>query len=504
MIQALLMAMVACVLARDGLPGLPLLHGLPTWQVALFTLAGSALVGVFPAPVVAYCMKRLSRQGRWRHVRMAELAVGLSRIGALIVHVVAVLGLGWLDAVRSWVGGNLILVDEVIAMLPGVGVIVLGWVWIYPLEKRMREAALVRELDEGGAVHPIPTCAAFVWEQMRHQVLLILAPVTLIALWSEAAEWAIARWLSEAPWVAGLWGQIFVLAVHLVGVALVLVIMPLVLRILWNTVPLGAGHLRDRLLAMCAAQGVRCRELLVWRTSAGLLNGAVIGVLPVLRYILLTDGLLERLPERQVEAVMAHELAHARRHHLPWLILSLMASVSAAWVALGYLASLLGWIPEAPPSPLPDEASAPVTFDPGAFVAGLIFVLSFGIGMLVFGAVSRCYERQADAFAAQHLSGLTRNGTRDPTLRIQPEAIEAMSGALAAVADLNHIPQERFSFRHGSIAARRRRLEALSGMPAARLPIDRIVVAVKVASAILLAGVIALVLTSAIMMEARG
>jgi hypothetical protein len=56
---------------------------------------------------------------------------------------------------------------------------------------------------------------------------------------------------------------------------------------------------------------------------------------------------------------------------------------------------------------------------------------------------------------------------------VTAEAAAAMSGALARVAALNHVPQERFSFRHGSIATRRRRLVGLVGQPVDGLPIDR-------------------------------
>jgi hypothetical protein len=57
-----------------------------------------------------------------------------------------------------------------------------------------------------------------------------------------------------------------------------------------------------------------------------------------------------------------------------------------------------------------------------------------------------------------------------------------MSGALRAVAALNHVPQGRFSFRHGSIASRRRRLAAITGQPTGGLGIDRQVRIIKLLS----------------------
>ncbi len=55
------------------------------------------------------------------------------------------------------------------------------------------------------------------------------------------------------------------------------------------------------------------------------------------------------------------------------------------------------------------------------------------------------------------------------------EGAREMHDALASVAQLNHIPVRRRSFRHGSMAVRQERLRRLVGAPLHRLPIDRTV-----------------------------
>ncbi|QKK09010.1 MAG: hypothetical protein HND58_13120 [Planctomycetota bacterium] len=90
---------------------------------------------------------------------------------------------------------------------------------------------------------------------------------------------------------------------QLLGVVALLAFLPLALRLLWDTVPLGPGGLRDGLVAMCGRYRVRVRNILVWRTHGAMINGAVVGLLPRLRYIVLTDALLETLSGAQVEAV---------------------------------------------------------------------------------------------------------------------------------------------------------------------------------------------------------
>jgi STE24 endopeptidase len=104
--------------------------------------------------------------------------------------------------------------------------------------------------------------------------------------------------------------------------------------------------------------------------------------------------------------------------------------------------------------------------------------------MLVFGWVSRRFEQQADAFAAQHLSGRSRATESRRDMVITAPAAIAMASALGLVARRNHIPREAFSFRHGSIASRQRNIERLVGTPAHRVPVDRVVGAIKLGSAV--------------------
>lgn len=66
-----------------------------------------------------------------------------------------------------------------------------------------------------------------------------------------------------------------------------------------------------------------------------------------------------------------------------------------------------------------------------------------------------------------------------------------MTGALDAVAELNHISRQSRSWRHGSIAYRQRRLRAIVGEPVDQLGIDRRVRWLKRGLALALATLIA-------------
>ena len=223
--------------------------------------------------------------------------------------------------------------------------------------------------------------------------------------------------------------------------------------------------MRDRLMGLCRAHRVRCSELLVWRSRTGMLNGAMVGVLPWLRYVLLTDALLERLSGEQVEAVMAHEVGHARRHHLPWILGSIIASVGVCWVGADWVAQSM------------DDRGL-IARGVGAWMGLALTVMGIVVGVMVFGMVSRRFELQADAFAAQHLSGMHR-GDEERERVITDQAVYAMAGALGAVAMFNHIPRRKFTFRHGSIWKRQRSLERLVGQRVYGLAIDKTVRRIK-------------------------
>jgi STE24 endopeptidase len=287
----------------------------------------------------------------------------------------------------------------------------------------------------------------------------VLVPVLGVLAWYEVVEHFAPR--------AGLpvW---FPAAAQVVGMVMVLSLMPVVMRRVWDTVALESGPLREALHAMCRDHRVRIRELLVWRTQGAMINGAVMGFAGPLRYILLTDALLEHLPERQVEAVMAHELGHVRRRHMVWLGGGALAAVLLGTGAAKWAADR--WAAE---------------WSHTAWFEGLIAVAGLGLALVLFGFVSRRFEWQADAFAVQHLSG-QRAGA--PPVLVSESAVAAMSGALDAVARLNGIPRRRFTWRHGSISDRQRRLALLVGQRADRLAVDRQVRVVKLLAAAAMVG----------------
>jgi STE24 endopeptidase len=198
------------------------------------------------------------------------------------------------------------------------------------------------------------------------------------------------------------------------------------------------------------------------------------GFLRPLRYILLTDALLESLPQRQIEAVMAHELAHIRRHHIPWMMLLLLSA-----------GALLTWTGGRMAGVLAEHLSEHVMVAYGWAIEWGLMLVAAGVWVAFFGCLSRRFERQADAFAVVHLSRIDQPAADEPAL-VTPGGVRDMSQALMQVALLNHMDVRRRGFRHGSIASRVAAMQRLAGRAVDDLPIDRTVGRLKALGVVLL------------------
>jgi STE24 endopeptidase len=162
---------------------------------------------------------------------------------------------------------------------------------------------------------------------------------------------------------------------------------------------------RTRLLALADQLGVRVRDIKAFpgrRTKVA--NAVQIGLLPRLRYILVTDYLVDNVTDDELDAVVAHELGHARGHHLAVKL----GAIAATWLGFEAIAAGIG-----------------STFHGGAAVVPLIaFPIVFPVAfILVQGVIGVRLEERADASAAravgaEHLAtALERIGELNDTKR---------------------------------------------------------------------------------------
>ncbi len=442
-----------------------------SWAVGVI-LFSFTLIALATHFAIHLAGRRLDRTGSARALRSADHALTASRAATGLAYLAGVFLLGWVGVVRSAIG-DWVGVDEALALAPVIAVYAAGWWSFEPIERRLHDAVLLRAIDQGTPVHAAPTRLGYTSEKLRSTLFGALVPLAMIVVWAESVTFAAERW-GWSPWPTDDERTLAALAVaQILGAGLVLALSPPIVLAIWRTTRLPEGELRERLSELCRRHRVRVGGFRVWDTRGMVLNGAVLGVIPRLRYVLLTDAVIERLERAQLDAVMAHEIAHVRRRHMPWLIAGLLACLGWASVAVGSLASMLEGVVERT-----DGIAAGVS-------DGVGLALMLALGLVGFGFISRLFERQADAFAVRDAAE-----SADRNI-INFDDAEAMAGALDRVARLNHIPPDKFTWRHGSISQRRRRILALVGAPVGRMKVDRAAGWMKLLVLLAIAGLIA-------------
>ncbi|MFQ5494797.1 MAG: M48 family metallopeptidase [Phycisphaerae bacterium] len=433
-----------------------------------------------------------TRRARRRLQRCANVPESLQRSHhrvMLALRVAALLGLGVAIFLTPWpewfafrrVTPALQIVGDLIVLSPFVLSLVALWLGAFPLERELRMRSLgAAPWRVGDTVRPwgLRTYLAF---NLRHHVLVTAVPMMLILL---AAD--LTRGYERS--LQSLGGSNRTPDV-LLGVAVVAVFLlsPLMICRIWHTAPLEDGALRDSLQSICNRIGLRCRDILVWHSDGMMINAAVVGLVAPLRYVLLSDGLLETMDRRQIEAVFGHEAGHVRRRHIPYFLLFALVG----WLFVSGVMELTARLSAA------DGSAAPLSPWMVDGISAVALLVVWGLG---FGWVSRRFEREADLFGAACVApdaaGCTLpcsvhlddqpHGTRDPALssrsgRVCASGATVFASALDRVAVLNGIPHDERSWRHSSIGSRIRFLISLADDPTRAGRFVRLLRRVKVA-----------------------
>ncbi len=198
-----------------------------------------------------------------------------------------------------------------------------------------------------------------------------------------------ALYLAIDRWPASWWlpaGIAFALLAVVMARLTPVVLLPLFFRFR----PLERQDLRDRLLALCRRAGVPALDACVWQVSdrTRRANAALTG-LGGTRRILVSDTLLAHARDEEVEAVLAHEIAHHVRADI-WRAIALETAVALVAFFLGALALGRAWRPLGWAG-VSDVAGLPVLL----LVAGILSAVALPLA----NAYSRHLEWTADRFA---------------------------------------------------------------------------------------------------------
>jgi STE24 endopeptidase len=227
------------------------------------------------------------------------------------------------------------------------------------------------------------------WVGDKFKGLALLLVLGFPLLW---ALLSLVRWVGPMWW---LWGFGLVYGFQL----LMLVLYPKIILPLFNKLaPLPEGDLRRRLLALGERTGFRAQTIEVMDGSkrSGHANAFFTGF-GRFRRIVLFDTLIAQLTPDELEAVLAHEIGHYRRGHIPKML-----AVSAAMMLAGF--AIVAWLAASP------WFNLAFGFPPGELApAFLLFGLLSGLVMFWFTPLmnlfSRKHEYEADAFAREAVGG---------------------------------------------------------------------------------------------------
>jgi STE24 endopeptidase len=230
------------------------------------------------------------------------------------------------------------------------------------------------------------TLALFLADLAKHALLgaVLGLPLLVLVLW-------LMQRMGEQWWLT-------VWAVWTGFNLLILLIYPSFIAPLFNKfTPLADPALAGRIEALLARCGFRSKGLYVMDSSKRSAHGnAYFTGFGAAKRIVFFDTLLSRLMPGEVEAVLAHELGHFRRHHV-WKRIAVMFALSFAllWV--------LGRLIDDPWFYDGLHAGAP-----GAATGLLLFVLVMPVFTFflqpLLSLFSRRHEFEADAYAASHAS----------------------------------------------------------------------------------------------------
>ena len=393
-----------------------------------------------------------------RALNRFNLSISMSRVLIPLWFAAGVYLLGWDNSTLGPISGWSVLTPAILlGIMPGL----LAWIGLwwaqFPVDRTVREQNTLSQLEADLPVFSPIGFGDYFMLKLRVQLLSVLVPWLVIQGLHDAVFLVLktisdnpnARNFLSAAWMEN-WGDSIL---SLCCLLIVVLISPELLRRVLGTQRLGDLPLRQSLERICLSSGIGCRDILLWRTHHSLGNAAVMGIFPRVRFVILSDLLLESMTDEQIQAVFAHELGHIKHRHLIWFMLFLV-SFSSAILALFSLF----------------ESKLTFTINQRQIFEGLAAIACGAIIWLTYGFLSRWFERQADVYAARAVQSIyDANAGAVP----QNSGSILFASALERVAQVNNIPVHARNWSHGSIAARMRYIRQFGRDPSVAQQFDR-------------------------------
>ncbi|MEM9026511.1 MAG: M48 family metallopeptidase, partial [Verrucomicrobiota bacterium] len=252
-------------------------------------------------------------------------------------------------------------------------------------------------------------------DQFRNLAVGALFMIPLVALLL-----FIVQTLPDTWW---LWGFFLLFGFQLV----MIVVYPKFIIPLYNKLsPLPDGPLRDRLLGLAEKLKFPTKtiEVIDGSKRSGHSNAYFTGF-GSFRQVVIYDTLIDQLEPEELEAVLAHEIGHYKKGHIPKTLITYGVVGLAAFAFIGWLTQVPAFIEGLGFVGLPEGAWVPATLMAFSIVSGLF---TFWISPLS-AMRSRKHEYEADAYAkdavgsAQPMIGALRSLFQKNLSNLNPHPI---------------------------------------------------------------------------------
>jgi STE24 endopeptidase len=429
----LVFALVAACLPIDW----PLPPFAPEREVALALTCGAVTLALSAAFALRTWVVRALRREPMRRIEVGY-TYGQWRRGLFFVNITTAaacvlgFGWGWLTTLREllvfWDGkARVAPFAELTVPLPYFVILIGCWLIYYDADRALHRAV-------HGDNRQFWPRRAYLLHNARQFSLMVLLPVMLIVTQQTLGRFAFETTDTDLYRIASL-----------AVVPVLILLMPLLLKPLLGLETMPEGPIRTRLEALAKRLNFRCADFLLWPTHGAAVNAMITGLLPQVRYVVFTDRILEELTPDELDAVLGHEIGHAKHGHI-WLYAGFLTLSFLVLAALGLLidqrlkvAKSEEWVHFKEQM---DSLDTWLLLPPLALVVGYLFV--------VFGALSRRCERQADVFGCKAVSCGDPNctGHDDKTVFPQgshclcPTGIRTFVRALDRVHDLNGLVRD--------------------------------------------------------------
>jgi len=222
-------------------------------------------------------------------------------------------------------------------------------------------------------------------------------------------------------------GQMIFFAVFL---CILVILMPAFIQFWWECRPFESSEKIVELKKFLNEMRFRYGNLLRWSIFEGrMMTAGIMGIIPRLRYILITDSLMEILSIDELKAVLAHEVGHAKYRHMIFYVIFMLGYMVLSFGLFDIFTCLLASLPY-----FINVVGENKPYALNLFYMALsvpILLSMFIYFRFLLGFFMRNFERQADLYSAVVM------GSPFPTIN-SLEKIALFSGKIRDLPSWHH------------------------------------------------------------------